>query len=126
MFSHNYIRILVLSLVLLLVLSDSATSFLLWKTCMKVDSSFYHQIIDPDILEIGNDEYWAFAIVRCEGVPRHNAFSRCPNGCRIFPNSWVKIARNKIKVCEGDKIFVGNDECTIEKFKKEPWPKAKR
>ena len=111
-----------LSIILVLASPNSVETFFLWKTCMKVDSSFYHQIIDPDILEIGNDKYYAFVGVTCEGVRRHNAFSRCANGCPIFPNSSVKIARNKVEVCEGDIIFVRNDQCTLGKIKKNRWP----
>ncbi len=121
-FSHKIVVMttLILFLSLLFFLPEAAHSF--WKTCMKVDSSFYHQIIDPDIIEIGNNEYFAFVTFECEGVPRKNAFSRCANGCPLFPNCSVKIARNKVNVCEGDTIFVGSDQCTLGKIKKERWP----
>ena len=109
-----------LLIVLCLLPSDSHC---FWKTCIKIDSSFYHQIIDPDILEIGNSDYFAFVTVAVEGVPRKNAFSRCANGCPLFPNSSVRIAKNKIKVCEGDTIFVYDDQFTIVKIRKERWPK---
>jgi hypothetical protein len=111
-----------LTLFLVLALPDPAPTFFLWKTCMKVDSSFYHHIIDPDLLEIGNDKYWTIVGVTCEGVPRRHAFSMCANGCPLFPNSAVRIARNRIKVCEGDSIFVGNAKCEIDDFEKEAWP----
>jgi len=103
-------------------LPTPAVAWSFWKTCIKIDSSFYYQIIDPDILEIGNSEYSAFVTVVCEGVPRKNPFSRCANGCPLFPNSSVRIARNKAKVCEGGTIFVYNDQFTIVKIKKERWP----
>jgi len=112
---------LLLFVSLLFFIPETALSF--WEKCMKVDSSFYHQIIDPDIIEIGNDEYYAFVAVECEGVPRKHTFSGCANGCPLFPNRSVKIARNKVKVCEGDTIFVGSDQCTLGKIKTECWPK---
>lgn len=116
-------KVIVLGVVfLILVFPQSLASFSLWKTCMDVDSSFYYRIIDPDVIEIGNDKHWAFVVVECEGVKRHNAFSRCANGCPLFPNRLVKVARNKPQVCEGDIIFVGSDECIIGKIKKNPWP----
>lgn len=103
------------------MLSENVSGLSFWKTCLKIDESFYYQIIDPDIIEIGNSDYFAYAFVRCEGVPRRNAFSMCANGCPIFPNSWVRIARNKIKICEGDIIFVGNDECELEDIDRHSW-----
>ena len=96
-------------------------SFRIWKSCLEINNSFYHQIIDPDILEIGNDKYYAFVSVHCEGVQRRNAFSNCANGCPLFPNRAVRIARNKIKVCEGDTIFVNSDQCTLGKINKKHW-----
>lgn len=108
---------------LLIILCFPSNPRCFWKTCISIDSSFYHQIIDPDILEIGNSEYYAFVTVIVEGVPRRNAFSRCANGCPLFPNNSVKVAKNKIKVCEGDSIFVYNDQFTIDKIRKERWPK---
>jgi len=109
----------VLFLSLIIFLPKVSHSF--WKTCLKIDSSFYHQIIDPDIIEIGNNEYYAFVGVECEGAPRSNAFSNCANGCPLVSNSSVKIARNRTQVCEGDTIFVGNDQCTIGDIRKKRW-----
>lgn len=122
-FNHKIQVMAILIILLCLLFFLPQISYSLWKTCIKVDSSFYHQIIDPDILEIGNDEYFAFVAVECEGVPRKHAFSRCANGCPLFPNSSVRIAKNKVKICEGDIIFVGSDQCTIVKIRKERWPK---
>lgn len=84
--------------------------------------SFYHQTIDPDILVIGNSKYYALVVVECEGLRRHNAFSKCANGCPLLPNGSVKTARNKVRVCEGDIIFVDSDGCLLGKMIKERWP----
>ena len=92
---------------------------------MEINDSFYYRIIDADIIEIGNKDYWAFVIVDCEGVSRKCAFSHDCSHEIVFPNNAVRIATNKIKVCGGDKIFVFNDECTLGKIKKEKWPTRK-
>ena len=89
------------------------------RSCLEINAHFYHQVIDPDILEIGNDRYFAQAIVACESVPRDNAFSNCPHGCELFPNDAVNIPMDGNNVCEGDAIFVYSDKCRIVKFKQE-------
>ena len=93
-----------------------------WDSCIKVDDSFYYHIIDPDTIEIGNNKEWAFVSVNCDGVPRKNAFSKCPNGCGVFPNSSVKIPLNRTKICKGEVVFVGNDQCELGKIKAEKYP----
>lgn len=90
-------------------------------SCIDINDHFYHQVIDPDILEIGNDRYFALAIVECEDASRQNAFATCPVGCGLFPDSAVKIAKGKDRLCEGDSIFVYSDRCRIVKFKKESY-----
>jgi hypothetical protein len=107
-----------LSVFLICVGNPTAGSF---TSCLEINDHFYHQVIDPDILEIGNDRYFALVIVDCEGVSRPNAFSTCPVGCGLFPDSAVKIAQGKDRVCEGDYIFVCSDQCKIVKFKKESY-----
>jgi hypothetical protein len=118
----SYKTIITMSVLFLILVSPQPlASFPFLKTCIDINSSFYHQIIDPDILEIGNEEYWAFVIVSCEEVKRHNAFSRCANGCPLLSNGSVKFAKNKKQVCEGDVIFVGRDKCSLGKIKAKRW-----
>jgi hypothetical protein len=109
--------IIILSVCMYFITQKPCLSFSLFPTCVDIDKSFYHHIIDPDIIEIGNSKYWAFCTVECEGVPRRNAFSKCAE-CPLFSDSSVKIAKNRLTVCEGDIIFVGDDQCTIRKMKK--------
>lgn len=78
----------------LFFLPEVALSF--WKTCLKIDSSFYYHIIDPDIIEIGNSEYFAFVAVECEGVPRKHAFSNCANGI-LFLSVVINARLEKLK-----------------------------
>jgi len=102
----------------------SAMSFSLFASCIEIDKTFYHKIVDPDILDIGNSEYYAFVGVTCEGVPRKNAFSQCANNCPTFPDSYVKIDKRKKKICEGDTILVGSSPypCVLGKMSKDKWP----
>lgn len=90
------------------------------KTCMDVDEHFYHVIIDPAILHMKNDKYYAVVTVSCDGLRRNYPFTYSANGTPPwFPDTSVKIAKNRIKVCDGDVIFVGSDKCNLGKIKKE-------
>jgi len=110
------IMIIFSGVISVLALPGSTIAFW-WGSCMEVNDSFYYRIIDPDIIEIGNDKYWAYVSVICDGVPRKHAFSNCPK-CRLFSNSSLKIPLNRIKICKGEVVFVNNDQCEIGKIKK--------
>lgn len=111
-------RIYVFALFALLAFrTTEARAFSFFKSCTPYnespDSGIYHQIINADILKIGNNRGYAFALVECQGVPRRYAFSRYNDGVPIFPDSSVVIDKDKIEVCEGDLITVYGRECKI-------------
>ena len=110
------IAFLVGVLFLCFTISD-AQAFSFFKSCTPYnespDSGVYHQIINADILKIGNNRGYAFALVECQGVPRRYAFSRYNDGVPVFPDSSVVIDHDKTKMCEGDFITVYGRECKI-------------
>lgn len=102
------------------VLFLMTSSYAFSESCMTADESFYHKIMDRDIIEIGNSKYWALVRVTCEDVQRKNAFSGCPD-CTTFSDKIVKIDRSKKKVCEGDTIKINDDSCKLGNIKKDKW-----
>ncbi|MDH4318291.1 MAG: hypothetical protein OEV64_07860 [Desulfobulbaceae bacterium] len=117
-------RLYFIALLTLFAFSTSeARAFSFFKSCTPYnespDSGVYHQIINADILKIGNNRGYAFALVECQGVPRRYAFSLYNDGIPIFPDSSVVIGQNKIEVCEGDMISVYGRDCKILSLTKE-------
>ena len=110
-----------LCLCLFLFPFDISADFSLFKSCIVINNSFQYRIVDPDILEIANDKYWAYVGIWCETSIPCNAFSDCANGCDLYPKNYIKFKKKAKKVCEGDIIFVGNKKCRIGEIDKEPW-----
>lgn len=96
----------------------SANDFRLFKECLNINETFYHQIIDGDILEIGNSKNWALVIVNCPG--QTFAMSRCTT-CPEYQNSAIVIRKDAGKICSGDTIYIDKKPCTIGDIKKERW-----
>jgi hypothetical protein len=116
--NSTYKSLFIAAIITVLFLMVSSYAFS--ETCIMADESFYHKIMDRDIIEIGNSKYWALVRVTCEEVERKNAFSSCPD-CTTFSNKIVKIDRSKKKVCEGDTIKINNDSCKLGNIKKDKW-----
>lgn len=89
--------------------------------CIQIDQSFYHQVIDPDIIEIGNNKQWSMTIVNCDWQERRFAFSNCANGCPLVANNAVKYEKGIKKICQGDPIYINKYKCQIDKMKPEKY-----
>ncbi len=93
-----------------------------WKTCINIDA--YNTsvwVVDPDIMAVKNliTNEFAFVSIEC---PLNNLyehpFSRCANGCPLYPDSSIRIPFGKHKLCEGDIIFIYNKKCRISSMTK--------
>lgn len=99
-----------------------STSLAFWKTCIDIDTSHISVwVVDPDIMGIKNHETneFAFLSLDCaQTTKREFAFSRCANGCPLYPDSSIRIPAKLTKLCIGDRVFVFDKQCEIDTMKK--------
>ena len=105
-----------------IILFCASTSFAFWNTCLDIDTSRVSVwVVDPDIMGIKNHETneFAFLSLDCaQTTKREFAFSRCANGCPLYPDSSIRIPAKTTKLCIGDHVFVFNKQCVIDTMKK--------
>lgn len=105
-----------------MILLGFSTSFAFWGTCIDIDTSRVSVwVVDPDTMGIKNHvtNEFAFASLDCAQTTKPEfAFSRCANGCPLYPDSSIRIPAKTTKLCIGDNIFVYNKRCEIVTMKK--------
>ncbi len=109
------------ALVALLASPGNSPGFSLWKTCFditdstkkKLEKVMFHQIVDADVVKIWNKKYYTLAIVKCFAGRGRHAFSRFSDGEPLFADSSVRIPNKSGKICEGDVLYVHEEECHI-------------
>jgi len=113
-------KIITFSVILLLF--SISTSFAFWKACIDIDASrIFVWVVDPDIMGIKNHETneFAFLSLDCtQTTKREFAFSRCANGCPLYPDSSIRIPAKLTKICIGDYVFVYDKQCEVDTMKK--------
>lgn len=73
-------------------------------------------ILDPGVMGVENYDTNEYAIVSVECLRdsmSEQPFSRCANGCPVYPDSSIKISQKKKELCEGDTFFVFKKRCEI-------------
>jgi hypothetical protein len=110
--------VFVISMIILI----PAEIFAFWNTCIKIDkdnTSIW--VVDPDIMGVknfGTNEF-AFVSIDCpEDTPYEHPFSKCANGCPLYPASSIKLPTGRDKICESDKVFIYKKRCKVSHMEK--------
>ncbi len=106
-----------LALLLCMFICKATESYAFWKTCIGIDSrNTSVWVVDPDIMGVKNHDTneFVFLSIDCpQNNPYEHPFSRCANGCPLYPDNSIRIPSGKSKLCEGDIIFVYNKRCEV-------------
>ena len=96
--------------------------FAFWKICINIEGqNTAVWVVDPDIMGVKDlkTEEFAFVSLDCpQNTPYEHPFSKCSNGCPLYPESSIKIPSGKDKICEGDTVFVYQKRCKITSMSK--------
>ena len=106
-----------LGLLICMVVLISSELFAFWKTCLEIENhNTAVWVVDPDIMGVKNFRTHEFAYVTLDcpkDTPYEHPFSKCANGCPLYPDISIKIPPSKDKICEGDTVFVYKKRCKI-------------
>jgi hypothetical protein len=112
------VKILVICIIILIPAEISA----FWNTCIKIDrdnTSIW--VVDPDIMGVKNfnTNEFAFVSIDCPEDSLHeHPFSKCANGCPLYPASSIKLSTGRDKICESDAIFIYKKRCKVSHMEK--------